>query len=82
MGAAQDKLDAAVQEFLETTDDWGPKGGVLTDYVILTAESLLGEDGDRTVYGRIYKGNYQPYHVTLGLIDVAMANIKREMLDQ
>jgi hypothetical protein len=85
MSSAQEKLDAAIAEFLNS-EEWlrsarGDRApGVLTDYVLITAESILDDkDGDRTSYGRVYKGGYQPYHITLGMLDVTQFEIKREM---
>lgn len=67
--AADEALTAAI---LKCREAYGADNQyLLTDYMVLTAETRFDEDGDQiTAYTRIYREGDMPWYRILGLIDV------------
>lgn len=66
---ADDNLEAAIRAALEAHN---LGRGTLVDYIVLTAETLFGDDGiQRTNIARLTAGDGVPHYRLLGLLDYA-----------
>lgn len=79
--AAQSKLDAAVEEFVQAmkwSQSEGLGGLVLTSWVLCGHQMGWSDDGEsRSAYITIYKEGDQPDHVIDGLLRLTLARIER-----
>lgn len=54
---------------------------ILTDYVVLAAQTKLDEDGDSVnAYTYLYRDSDMPYHKILGLMEVARRRAAYHMM--
>lgn len=69
--AAQEKLDAAVEEFIRDTG-WN-SSGVLTSWIIVGHQMNYDEDGDEIgAYPIVFKNGVQAHHINVGLLGVGL----------
>ncbi|HEX6682965.1 MAG TPA: hypothetical protein VF062_09235 [Candidatus Limnocylindrales bacterium] len=74
--AADEALTAAVEQAL-TAYGSEEQSYVLTEYVVLTAQTRYDEDGDAvTAVGIVYRDGDVPHHRALGLIDYAATRLR------
>lgn len=70
--AADENLTEAINQALQAygyEEDF-----ILTDYMVIAAQTKLDEDGDQTsAYAYLYRDSSMPYHKILGLMEVARA---------
>lgn len=64
--AADDKFEDAVREYLKSFNG----EGLLMDWVLVTAEHVIEEDGSATGLS-VYVSSEQPLHRTVGLLAYA-----------
>lgn len=69
--AADDALTVAIQRATDAYFGAAPR--LLTDYVVLTAEQGIDEEGDgETAIGWLIRDNEVPHYRIIGLLDMAL----------
>lgn len=72
--AATDALESAIAGYMIAFDSADARG-ILTDWVLVTAEHADDHNGPSTTYGR-WMPDEQPAHRTLGLLDYQTARLR------
>lgn len=79
--AADDNLTAAIEQVIKAyAMDQDESSWVMSDYVIITAQSAIGDDGDEWVANDLIcrAGSVPPYRV-LGLLSHALLQVKSDI---
>ena len=69
-------LTAAIEQTLTAYADDG-QAWILTEYVVLTAQTRYDDEGDpTTAVGTLFRDGDVPYHRALGLLDYAATRMR------
>lgn len=74
------KLQAAVEEYCAATNGTGD-GWFLGNWVLVGALTNI-EDGSLSAYIKVYDGENQPTHVTLGLLEYLRIRVDQYVREQ
>lgn len=77
MSTERDAFEAALKALM-VAEGCMREGEIITSYIV--TGSAVGDDPERVSYFRDFQGGQQPYHVTLGLIELVKIHLTDEAL--